>query len=327
MSTKTAARTTVIALAAVVILDRASVVPVAAQDRVTTLLSQVRAALGGEQALAAVKAISVEGAYKRVAGARTLDSYVTLLLVRPDKMRRSDESRFFATTERITTFDGTQVWDEVVSGAGVGGGHGGFDHGGGGHGGGAAGDHGGWDHDGQHFDAASEPDAADADKTLNADQLAAARGRRMKMELQRWTIAFVAQSDRPFTAVSRAESPDGPADVLETTDEAGRPVRYIIDPNSHVPLMVQYQQVRAVAAPVAAPQANEPRRLEMRPASPPTKLATVAMHLSTFKKVDSVMLPHQIDISIDGQAAEGWTIEAVKINPKVKPNTFRKPAK
>jgi hypothetical protein len=123
---------TVVVLAAVVSGGHMAVVPVAAQDHVTTLLAQVRTALGGAEALAAVKAISVEGPYKRVVGTRSRESYVALLLVRPDKMRRSEESRFFTTTERVTTFDGAQAWDNVVTGGGLSGGSGGFDHGGGG---------------------------------------------------------------------------------------------------------------------------------------------------------------------------------------------------
>ena len=51
------------------------------------------------------------------------------------------------------------------------------------------------------------------------------------------------------------------------------------------------------------------------------------MHLSGYRKVDGVMLPHQIDISIDGRASEAWTIDTFKLNPKVKANAFQKPAK
>ena len=309
-----------VAATALAAIDRVAVAPVAAQDRVTTLLAQVRTALGGEAALAAVKAISAEGSYKRVTGTRSRDSVVSLLIVRPDKLRRSEESRFFTTTERTTTFDGTQVWDDTVqAGAGVGGGHGGgFDHGGGGHmpdsGGG---DHGGWDHDGD-ADTDAPAGATEPGGALTAEQIAAARVRRLKMELQRWTLTFFADTGRPFTSAGRAESPDGSADLLETTDEAGRPVRYVVDATSHLPLMVQYQQAR-----LAAPAPSGPRGV---PSKAPT-LATMAMHLSAYQKVDGVMVPHQIDISIDGRASEAWTLDAVKINPKIKPGMFKKPAK
>ena len=153
---------------------------------------------------------------------------------------------------------------------------------------------------------------------FTADQLAAARVRRMRMDLQRWTLAFLADTDRPFTSAGRAESPDGPADLLETTDEAGRTVHYLIDPATHLPLVVQYQQTRAAAPVVVGPRP---------PASPPAKLSTIAMHLSAFKQVAGVMVPHQIDIAVDGRAAEAWTIESVTINPKIKPSTFKRAVK
>ena len=280
-----------------------------AQDRVATLVTQVRTALGGEQKLAAVKAISAEGPSRRALGTRSVESNVTLLLVRPDKLRRSEESTFFgSTSERISTLDGAQAWDETVNAARVGGGGGGggdHDHGAGGFAGAFA----GADHNhADGFQGRASAESGGAGGALTAEQKDAARVRRMKMELQRWTVAFLADSHQPFSDAGRAESPDGPADVLETKDEAGRAVRYFIDPASHMPLMVQYQEVRAQSR-------------------VPSKTSTVAMHLSGYKKVDGVMLPHQIDISIDGRASEAWSIDTFKVNPKVKANAFQKPAK
>ena len=308
---------TVLAIAAVaavtrVNVDRVWVAPLLAQDRVATLITQVRTALGGEQKLAAVKAISAEGPSRRAIGARSVDSNATLLLVRPDKLRRSEESSMFgSTTERISTFDGAQAWDETVNAARVGGGGGGggdHDHGAGGF----AGTFAGADHNhADGFQGRGSAESTGQGGVLTAEQINAARVRRMKMELQRWTVAFLAESNQPFTDAGRAESPEGPADVLETKDEAGRAVRYFIDPASHMPLMVQYQEVRAQAL----------------TASGPPRTSTVAMHLSGYKRVDGVMMPHQIDISIDGQASQAWSIDTFKINPKVKANVFQKPVK
>ena len=307
---------TILAVAAVsavtlVQASRVSVAPLLAQDRVASMLTQVRDALGGEQKLAAVKVLSAEGSFRRAMGARSVEGTIALLLVRPDKLRRSEESTFFgSSSERISTFDGAQAWDETVTAARVGGGGGGggdHDHGAGGFAGAFAGaDH---NHaDGQGRDSA---ESAAATGALTAEQVNAARIRRMKMELQRWTIAFLANSNRPFTDAGRADSPDGPADVLETKDEADRAVRYFVDPVSHLPLMVQYQEVRAQAM----------------PAQGAPKTTTVALHLSGYKKIDGVLLPHQIDTSVNGQASETWTIEKIKINPAVKANAFQKPAK
>ncbi len=301
-----------VALVMLVPVDRMSVAPLLAQDRVAAVLTQVRTTLGGEQKLAAVKSMSAEGSFRRAMGSRSVEGTIALLLVRPDKLRRSEESKMFgSSSEHISTFDGAQAWDETVNAARVGGGGGGggdHDHGGGGFAGAFA----GADHNhADGFQGRGSAEAAGPGGVLTEEQMNAARIRRMKMDLQRWTIAFLADSNQPFTDAGRAESPDGPADVLETTDEAGRAVRYFIDPASHLPLMVQYQEVRAQAMPAQG--------------SP--KTTTVALHLSAYKKVDGVMMPHQIDTSVNGQASEAWTIDAFKINPKVKANAFQKPTK
>ena len=304
------------ALVTLVGVDRGLVAPLGAQDRVATMLTQVRTALGGEQKLAAAKSISAEGPFRRAVGTRSVEGSISLLLVRPDRLRRSEESRFLgATAERIATFDGTQAWEETVNAARVGSGGGGFDHSGGGgagfdhsylSGGGTGGDH---NHDAYQSHGQADSDAAG--RALSEEQANAARIRRMKMELQRWTVALLSDSNQPFTDAGRAQSPDGPADVLETLDEAGRAVRYFIDPSSHMPLMVQYQEVRP----------------QPMPAQGTPKLSTTSMHLSDYKKIDGILLPHQIDISIDGRASEAWTIEKFKINPTVKANVFQKKAK
>ncbi len=300
-----------VALVMLVHVDRISVAPLLAQDRVAAVLTQVRTTLGGEQKLAAVKSMSAEGSFRRAMGSRSVEGNIALLLVRPDKLRRSEESKMFgSSSEHISTFDGAQAWDETVNAARVGGGGGGGDHDHGG--GGFAGAFTGADHNhADGFQGRGSAETAGPGGVLTEGQMNAARIRRMKMDLQRWTIAFLADSNQPFTDAGRAESPDGPADVLETTDEAGRAVRYFIDPASHLPLMVQYQEVRAQAMPAQG--------------SP--KTTTVALHLSAYKKVDGVMMPHQIDTSVNGQASEAWTIDAFKINPKVKANAFQKPTK
>ncbi len=294
-------------------LDRAFVTPVHAEDRAAAVLADVRAALGGESKLSAVKAISAEGPFRRAMGARSLDGSVSLLLVRPDKLRRSEELQMLgAMTERIATFDGTQAWEETVNAARVGGGAaGGFDHGAGGGGtlsGQAANDH------AQAmalYRGQAQGEAGGAGGALTEEQVNAARVRRLKMDLQRWTVALLADSNQPFTDAVRVESPDGPADVVSTLDEAGRTVRYFVDPASHLPLMVQYQEVR--------PQAM--------PAQGGPKTTTMALHLSDYKKVDGILLPHQLDLSVDGRPSEAWTIEKYKINPTVKPDVFKKKAK
>ena len=90
------------------------------------------------------------------------------------------------------------------------------------------------------------------------------------------------------------------------------------------------------AAPGAAAGAGTPpapptpeemqKRLEEMRKNPP-KPSTFAMHLTDYKKVDGIMLPHKIDIAIDGQPNEEWTIEKYKVNPTVKADVWVQPKK
>ena len=56
----------------------------------------------------------------------------------------------------------------------------------------------------------------------------------------------------------------------------------------------------------------------------PPQLGTFAMHLSDYKKVDGIMLPHKIETSLDGEPNEEWTVEKYKVNPQIKADTWEK---
>ena len=72
-------------------------------------------------------------------------------------------------------------------------------------------------------------------------------------------------------------------------------------------------------------EAEMQQRLEeMRKQGPPPP-STFAMHLSDYKQVSGVMLPHKVDVSIEGEPNEEWTIEKFKVNPSLKANEFEKP--
>ena len=43
-----------------------------------------------------------------------------------------------------------------------------------------------------------------------------------------------------------------------------------------------------------------------------------------YKKVDGIMLPHKINLSLDGEPNEEWTIEKFKVNPHDQGGTWEK---
>src|ERR671912_176289 len=107
-------------------IDRAFVLPIAAQDRVTEVLAQVKQALGGDK-LTAAKGISAEGPFRRSMGQRDMEGTLSLVVLRPDKLRRAEEMSMGGmvggpTVERVSGFNGTEAWDDIQNRGGMGGG-------------------------------------------------------------------------------------------------------------------------------------------------------------------------------------------------------------
>jgi hypothetical protein len=48
------------------------------------------------------------------------------------------------------------------------------------------------------------------------------------------------------------------------------------------------------------------------------------MHLSDYKVVNGIKLPHMVTRGTNGQTAEEWIIKSYRLNPTFKANTFTK---
>lgn len=322
-------------LASFIHVDSVSILPLAAQDRVAGVLADVKKALGGEDKVAALKGLTAEGPFRRSMGGRDMEGVMTLTIVRPDKMRRVEEIAMGGMVggpmmERTSVLAGNIAWDDMANRGGMGGGMQIVMRGPG---------------DGPG------PGGPGAPAPLTEAQLNEARVRRARVQLQRWMAALVAEGPAAWTDAGIAESPDGKADILETKEETGRVLRLFIDQSTHLPLMVQYQDPKPMVMinggpggpgrgpggpggppgagagagggrPQMTPEEMQKRVEEMR--KNPPALGTYAMHLGEYKKVDGVMLPHKIDISLDGQPNEEWTVEKYKVNPTIKADTWEK---
>ncbi len=302
-------------------MDVERVMPSALQaaDRVADIVSQARKALGGEDKVAALKGLSAEGPFRRSMGGRDMEGTLSLTIVRPDKLHRAEEMAMGGmvggpSIERTSVLNGNTAWDDMANRGGMGG--------------------------GMRIEMRTAPDGPGGTGPT-PEQLNEVRVRRMKVQLQRYLAAFVLESPQPWVDAGIAESPDGKADILETTEDTGRVLRVFIDQATHLPLMVQYQDPKPMVMiqggpggrgpggpggrgpggpggppPQMTPEEIQKRAEELRKNPPP--LGTYAMHFSDYKKVDGVLLPHKIDISIDGQPNEEWTVEKYKVNPTVK---------
>lgn len=307
--------------------------PISAQDRVAGIVSATRKALGGEDKITGLKTLTAEGPFRRTMGGRAdMEGTATLTIAPPDKMKRVEEMQMGGmvggpTIERTSVLAGTTAWDDTQNRGGMGGG-------------------------GMRIMIADGPPGRGG-AGATPEQLNEARVRRMRVSLQRLSAALLADAGTPWVDAGVAESPDGgKADILETKEETGRTLRLFIDQSTHLPLMVQYQDPKPMMmingggpgrgpggpggpggppngqrAPGAPPTPPSPEEMEKRIAEMqrnPPPMGTFEMHLSDYKKVDGVMLPHKIETSLDGEPNEEWTIEKYKVNPQIKPDTWEK---
>lgn len=319
----------IVMVATFVQVDGISLIPLAAQDRVASVLAEAKKALGGADKVAALKGLTAEGPFRRSMGGRDMEGVMTLTIERPDRMRRVEEIAMGGMVggpmiERTSVLAGTTAWDDTANRGGMGGGM------------------------RMEIRGPGDGPGPGGAPAMTPEQMNEARVRRARVQLHRWMAALVTDGPQAWTDAGVAESPEGKADILETKEETGRVLRLFIDQATHLPLMVQYQDPKpmimmqggpggpgrgpggpgrgpggrggAGGPPQMTPEEMQKRVEEMR--KNPPALGTYAMHLGDYKKVDGVMLPHKIDISLDGQPNEEWTVEKYKVNPTIKADTW-----
>lgn len=288
------------------------------------LLADARKAVGGDERLRAVKTFQANGTFRRSAGNNTLEGDVEVLVELPDKLRRNESTGFAGgpTIERTEVLNGTDVWDENS-----GGGQGGFFIGGrDGGGGGGRFDGGGGRRFGDGNPGAGQGDqpGARGQRQIDPERLREAQRRARQADLSRLLLVWLLTSDAPVVWIGTAQAPEGTADVLEFTPQTGVATRLFLDSSTHMPLMLTWAGAapriqiarRGGASGDQAPGAGTP------PA--PTPQATIEMHLSEYKAVGGIKLPHVITRGTNGQTFEEWEVKSYKINPKFKENTFTK---
>jgi outer membrane lipoprotein-sorting protein len=331
--------------------------PALAQDaqKGAALMAEARKAIGGDDKLRAVKTLESKGTLKRTAGNNTQEADVEVLIELPGKYRRNELSGFAGgpTQERVEVLNGQDVWDINAAGGGFGGGFGRGGFGGGRRGDGGRGfGGGGQGQPGQADPGQPNPGQANGRgaQAIDPERLKELQRRQRQTELARLTLMWLLTTDAPVTWVGTAESPDGNADVLEVKADDGPATRVFLDAATHMPLMLtttagggrgQFgrrgggadapapQGAPGGASPQGAPDSSgapqapggAPRRGGPGAAGQPI---TIETHLSEYKAVNGIKLPHLITRGINGQTNEEWEIKSFKINPSLKASTFTK---
>jgi hypothetical protein len=293
-------------------------------EKGASLLAEARKAIGGDDRLRAIKTVQAGGTFKRTAGNNTLEGDFEIFIEPPSRYRRNETTGNAGGPigERIEVLNGTEVWEEISNGF-PGGRFGGFGRGGFGGGGGRGA---GGGRDGGQADAGRAGAPA-----IDPERLREAQRRQRQSELTRLMLIWFLTTDAPVAWVGTAQAPDGTADVIEVKPAEGPATRVFLDSTTHMPLMTTTTGVGGgrgrrgggAADGRAGGAAGRGGGTDGRAGGPPQPL-TIETHLSEYKAVGGIKLPHLITRGVNGQANEEWEFKNYRINPNLKQNTFTK---
>lgn len=124
----------------------------------------------------------------------------------------------------------------------------------------------------------------------------------VKQDFARLTMGMFATSfagyPLTFKYAALAEAPEGKADVLDVSGPANFAARYVVQRETHLPVMLMWQ--------VPA----QPKPIEHR------------MYYADFRNVDGLKLPFRIRRAVGPDTVEETTVDRIKINAKIDPRKF-----
>jgi hypothetical protein len=285
------------------------------------ILAGARKAIGGTK-LDELETFSLEASVQRNVGSMQLASEVEILLDLPDKYVRADEGSGPMRGGFAAGFNGTRPIRPANSMNMAGGtvmirmGPGGPMPGG-------------------------EKPGPDEQARIDAQMLRSARADISRLMLGWFASAHPAVSPE-YAYAGEAESPDGKAYVLDVTGADGFAARLFVDQQTHLPLMVTYKgpQPRMVtvggpraaggrSGPGRAPteeerkaaQGEAEKRLEAIRAQPP-ELVEFTLFFEDWQETGGIKAPLRIRRATAGTTDEEWTVNKVKVNPKIDARKF-----
>lgn len=289
----------------------------AAIERAKPILESTRQALGGEK-LAAVKTLNATGRTRRVRGNNLVPIEFEMDLELPDKYVRKDE---FPAEEADPTSSGFNGNDLIQN------------------------------------PAPAAPPAragAPAPPPGQAEQARAARVRTVKQDFVRFALGMFASSFETypltFGYAAEAKAPQGIADVLDVRGEGGFAMRFFVDRETRLPIMVSWnlpptnvivtvpgKPAPATVAPGAVvitgpemPSPSAPKEQQDQYAKDVLALQTKAratpvehrIYFADYRDVDGVKLPFRLRRAIGTDTTEETTIDRYRLNTRIAPQKF-----
>ena len=316
----------------------AAIAPLRAQNpdaKAAEVLAATRKAIGDKK-LEALKTFSLQAAMQRNLGTMQMQSDVEMFLELPDKYIRTDVSSGMMNMTSSSGFNGDRAILPAGARAMPGGGMMITMGGPGG----------------------ATPHDAPKPTPAEIEQMNKMSVRNYRQDVSRlmlgWFGGVHPSLKAQYTYAGEAESPDGKAHVIDVKDADGFAARLFIDQVSHLPLMVTYQgrQGRVItnrmpggaAAPAAtgAPQVlsrangqtvpggkeltdEERKKLQddlKTQMAQPAPTVEMSLYFEDWREDDGINFPHKIRRASAGETSEEWTINKVKVNPKIDAKKF-----
>jgi len=304
---------------------------VAQEDKkAAEVLAAARKAIGGKK-LDSLTSLSIQAAMQRNAGNFQMTSDVELLVELPDKYMRSEVSNNpMVNMANTLGFNGDRPLKSAAPGGIAPGGGMVIRMGGPG---------------GPPFGSGEKP-TPEQQQQIDRQMVRASRHEISRLMLGWFGMTHPSLSAQ-YTYAGEAESPDGKAHVIDVKSADGFAARLFIDEKTQLPLMLTYQapppRIVTAGGPrpasgggQATPQAQprpaseeERRRLgaeadkqirEME--KQPPAMVEYTLYFDDWREEDGIQFPHALRRASAGATTEEWTVNKVKVNPKIDPKKF-----
>jgi hypothetical protein len=271
--------------------------PPAGGDAAARVMSEARAAMGGDAKLAAIKTFIVTGRTSQVRGDNLVPIEFEMQAELPDKFARRDEFPAQDAGPTVTGFNGERFIQSP---------------------------------------APQPPPARPGGPPPPTPQQLEAQARvqlaNTKQEFARLMLGLFAASypthPLTFAYVGQAEAPQGRADVVDVKGPGTFAARLFIDAKTHLPIMLSWQgqpaRGRGPGAPPGAAREGAPPA-GGRPGGPPAggpPPVENRLYFAEYRSFDGLQLPTRVRRAVAGDTTEETTFDRFRINARVDPRRF-----
>jgi hypothetical protein len=237
------------------------------------VMSSAREALGGEKKLSAVRTFIATGRTRQVRGNNVVPIEFEINCELPDKFVRKDEIPAQDTDPTTRGFSGDALIQVSPQGAGRGGAR-----------------------------ASGPPPGGGRGPGGPVPPIMAAKQDFARLMLGMFAASFPS-FPLTFKYVAMGEAPEGKADILEVSGPANFSMRFVVQRETHLPVMLMWN----------APAPGQPAPAEQR------------MYFADYREIDGLKLPFRIRRAVGADTVEETIFDRIRINAKIDPRKFETP--